>query len=201
MYTGNNPPREEILKFLTQALSPKRLAHSLGVEETAEALALRYGADPEKAALAGLVHDCAKDLSENDLCWRGLLLHRRYEEWVEKNPALLHGPVGAIIARDDLGIEDEDVLLAVAWHTTGRAEMNTLEKIIYLADMIEPGRTFPGVEKLRAVAEEDLDEACLKALETVKLFVTGRGLYLAGESTEAAAAIRQQIEERKHKNG
>ena len=139
-------------------LKPKRIPHVRGCEEEAVRLAERWGADPEQAAVAAILHDCTKkENGESQLA-----LCRKYgieADIVERgSEKLLHAKTGAAIAEQEFGADTEAVS-AIRWHTTGRANMSLLEKIIYMADYIEPNRDFPGVEKLRALAYEDLDKA------------------------------------------
>ncbi len=155
--------RAKLIAAVRSRLSARRFEHVLAVAETAARLASRYGADAERAWLAGLIHDYARELPPAEAvrlaAARGLL-----ERVDEPSVALLHALLGAELAREELGIEDEQVLRAVACHTTGEAAMTTLDKVVYLADVIEPGRRFPGVERLRDLAWRDLDAAVLAAL-------------------------------------
>ncbi len=168
----------EIENKLRSALSKKRFEHSLGTMETAVALARRFGADEEKVRLAGLIHDCAKDMSDEQLLDTALDagLH---VDWMQRMmPQLMHGAVGAIVARRDYGVEDEEVLAAVAHHTMGAEHMGKLEKIIYLADMIEPGRRHAEVDQVRALAQTDLDAAVLLTMDQTIMYVISRGWIL-----------------------
>ena len=145
-------------------LKPSRVAHVVGCEAEAVKLALRWGEDPENAAEAGILHDITKKLVLSDQ----LILCRKYgiinDTAEEQNFKLLHAKTGAAVARERFGISDE-VYNAIRWHTTGKPDMTLLEKIIYMADYIEPNRDFPGVEELRRLAYEDLDKAMALGLE------------------------------------
>ena len=145
-------------------LKHKRIPHVLGTEQEAIRLATRYGADVEKARVAALLHDCTKKLDMPEQ----LALCRQYgielDELEQKALKLLHAKTGAAIAREVFGVDDE-IYRAIWWHTTGHADMTLLEKIIYLADYIEPSRDFPGVNDLRACVYEDLDRGMLMGLE------------------------------------
>lgn len=145
-------------------ISRKRLIHSFGVRDVAAKLAKQHGFDMEKAVVAGLLHDCAKGFSEEEqlrLCEEyGIKL----DEVTLACPAVIHAPLGAEVARREFGICDEEVLDAIRYHTVARAGMTPLEKIVYLADMIEPLRIFDGVNELRRAAYSDLDRAFLDAL-------------------------------------
>jgi predicted HD superfamily hydrolase involved in NAD metabolism len=155
---------QEILAIVKTKMPEKRYIHTLGVRDTAIQLAQQYGEDPNKAMLAAIIHDIAKYA---DLQWmRDIVKQEQMDErlypWEHE---ILHGPVGAYIAKTDFQIDDEDILNAIRHHTTGRPKMSRLEKIIYVADMIEPNRKFEGVEVLRELAFQNIDEAmkaCIK---------------------------------------
>lgn len=169
---------EEIKEYLKERLSEKRYEHSLNVKKTAIKLAEIYKAEVEKASLAGLIHDCAKYMSDNEI----LNLADKNGVFVDEvsrlNPKLLHGNVGSVVAKKIMGIFDQEVLSAIACHTTGKKGMNILEKIIYIADYIEPGRDFPGVDELRKKAFIDLDGAILDAFNNTIQVVINRGQLL-----------------------
>ena len=145
-------------------LKPKRIAHVAGCESEAVKLAMRWGEDPETAAEAGILHDITKKLNLDEqliLCEKYGIINDNLEL---NSPKLLHAKTGAALARDLFGVSDR-VYEAIRWHTTGKPDMTTLEKIIYLADYIEPTRDFEGLDKLRALAYEDLDKAMALGLE------------------------------------
>ncbi len=145
-------------------LKVRRCGHVLGTAATAVKLAEKYGADVHRAEVAGLLHDCTKKLSMDEqlaLCERyGIVL----DELEKKALKLLHAKTGAALARDVFGVDDE-VYNAILWHTTGKPDMTVLEKVIYLADFIEPTRDFPGVDTLREAVWQDLDRGLLMGLE------------------------------------
>ena len=155
---------EELRCVALSCLKPRRMPHVLGTAETAVQLARRYGADEEEARVAALLHDCTKKLSIDEqlaLCEKyGVSLDPLQRSALK----LQHAITGAEIARDVFGVSDA-VYEAIRWHTTGKADMTTLEKVIYLADYIEPTRDFPGVEELRQVVWQDLDRGMLLGLE------------------------------------
>lgn len=157
-------PLERLRPVALSYLKHKRIPHVLGTEQEAIRLAERYGADVEKARVAALLHDCTKRLSMEEqlaLCAKyGIEL----DELEQKALKLLHSKTGAAIARDVFGV-DEEIYSAIWYHTTGHADMTLLEKIIYLADYIEPTRDFPGVDALRNACYEDLDKGLLLGLE------------------------------------
>lgn len=156
----------KIRKSMEKKLDSKRYEHTLGVAYTAAALAMRYNVDQNNALLAGMLHDCAKCMSNE----KRLSICEKYNisisEAERKNPYLLHAKVGSFLAMKKYGITDKDVINAILNHTTGRPGMSVLEKIIWLADYIEPGRKqAPNLAVIRRVAFEDLDKALLMALE------------------------------------
>ena len=169
-YEETEPLIDEINKKLHYMLSPKRFTHTQGVADESVRLAKVHGADEKKAYLAGLLHDCAKDISNKeklDMCDKyGLEL----DEVLVNQTDLIHPFLGAELARDMFGIDDEDVLNAVRYHTTGRPGMSTLEKIVYLADFFEPNRHyFEGMDEMKKLAYKDLDKAMAFALDhTIK---------------------------------
>ena len=170
-------------------LKHKRIPHVLGTEQEAIRLAERYGADVEKARRAALLHDCTKKLDMEEQ----LALCRRYgiqlDELEQKALKLLHSKTGAAIARDVFGVDD-DIYSAIWYHTTGHAGMTKLEKIIYLADYIEPSRDFPGVDKLRKVCYEDLDRGLLMGLEMTIEEMTSMGNPVHHATIEARDALK-----------
>lgn len=151
----------EIKNKLKNSLSEQRYIHSLGVADEAKRLAKLYGVDEEKAYLAGLLHDCAKGIATDkqieECSKRGVEL----DEWTRKCPQVAHGFLGVEIAKTEYGISDNEILNAVKYHTVGGDDMNTLDKIIYIADMTERNRDFEGVDVLRKAVDKDLDEAIL----------------------------------------
>ncbi len=156
--------REELLSKVKEQMTDHRFLHTLGVASTAVTLAERFGADPQKAELAGLLHDFCKYWEKSKM--RGIMEREPSipADLLDYDKELWHAPVGAIVARQELGIEDQEVLDAIAYHTSGRPGMSRLEKILWLADYIEPGRQFPGVEEIRELAEQHLDFALAQAL-------------------------------------
>lgn len=156
---------KEAYKAVEKQLSPSLLRHVCQVAEVAQKMAGKYEEDQEKAYLAGLLHDYAKEKSEAQLliiAAENALLDDVYRQV----PYLLHAPVGALLIKRELGIDDEDIIEAISNHTLGKAAMNNLEKIIFLADMIEPDRDFPGVDKIRSLAAKNLDRAMLLGLDS-----------------------------------
>lgn len=144
---------------IQKRLKPERFNHSVGVSKTASDLASYYNEDPNKAYIAGILHDCAKNLNYDEMMKKCADYDVEIDEHEMKNPALIHAKLGAKVAEYEFDITDEDILNAIKWHTLGRADMTTLEKIIFVADMIEPNRKIDGVANLRKIAYKDLDRA------------------------------------------
>jgi conserved hypothetical protein TIGR00488 len=170
--------RDEAFRLVRTQLTEKRYIHTLGVADTAVELAGRFGADPKKAELAAAFHDYAKyrPLDEMKEVIRS---HHLPDLLLEFDPELWHAPVGAILVEREAGIHDREILDAIRFHTTGRPGMTVLEKIIFLADYIEPNRSFPGVEEVRQLAKKSLDRAVLRALQNTIIYLAagGRRIY------------------------
>ncbi|MGE5629093.1 MAG: bis(5'-nucleosyl)-tetraphosphatase (symmetrical) YqeK [Solirubrobacterales bacterium] len=174
----------KIIEYLRTNLKPKRFEHSLSVRDTAVKLAKHYNFDVEKASLAGLVHDCAKDKSADELLEIAAKTGFDIGEVCMDSPKLLHGYAGAVIAKELMGIEDKDVLNAVHYHTTGRKSMSWLEKAIYIADYVEPIREFPGVDEMRKMVYEDLDKTMIFAYDLTIKYVIDKGQMLHPDSIQ-----------------
>lgn len=162
---------KQMKEQLAQNLSEKRYKHSVNVSKTAKELAKKFGCDPEKAKIAGLLHDCARELTSNRLLSTAEAFGIVVGEIERAQSVLLHALIGAKVAEADYGVSDPEILHAIAVHTTGGPNMTILDKIIFLADVIEPGRSFPGVELIRKLAEEDLDKAVLAAYNQSILYL------------------------------
>lgn len=157
---------QEAKTIIGSRLSPRRYEHSLQVAKVARDMAGHYGVDPDKAYLTGILHDYAKGIAAPDLLSLASAHHLLGHEVDRLVPDLLHAPVGAFLLQSELAIDDEEVLQAVRSHTLGSLDMSKLDKIIYLADMIEPGRDYPGMERLHCLAWRDLDQGMLFGLES-----------------------------------
>ena len=156
---------KELKKDLKKEMDDSRFEHTLGVMYTCGALAMRYGCDLDKAMLAGLMHDCAKCMPNAKKLKMAEKHHLEITELERKNPFMLHAKLGAFLARKKYDIEDEEILNAIRWHTTGRPEMTLLDKIVYIADYIEPKRDkAPHLPMIRQKAFVDLDEALVMIL-------------------------------------
>ncbi len=170
----------------------KRVAHVMGVEEEAVRLAKFWGADPELARHAGILHDCTKYLELDEQ----LALCEKYgmelDDLEQKMVKLLHSKTGACIAKYVFG-EPEEVYQAILWHTTGKADMTLLDKILYMADYIEPNRDFEGVEELRRLAYSDLDRAMLLGVEETIREMTQRGVPIHSNTLAARDSLKEAI--------
>ena len=179
-----NLPMEKLEQVVVDLLNPNRVKHVLGCRDTAADLARVWGADETDAARAGLLHDITKAL-DGPL---QLTLCREYgkvlDEFSENNPKTLHALTGSFVAERIFG-ENEAVVKAIESHTTGKPAMNTLEKIIYVADYMEPNRDFPGVEELRRLAYTDLDGALQLGLEMTLAVLKEQKRQISPASSQA----------------
>ncbi len=171
--------REKIMNEMRKSLPARRYEHTLGVTYTAACLAMRYGADIEKARIAGLLHDSAKYMTSKEkiqTCQKNGLSVSQYEE---KNPELLHAKLGAYLAESRYGISDSEILSAITWHTTGKPDMTLLEKILYIADYMEPNRDqAPNLPEVRKLAFVDLDECLFLILKDSIAYLSGRSITI-----------------------
>lgn len=173
---------KKIKKYLKKHLSKDRYQHTLGVAYTATAMAMRYNPDItsrafiDKARMAGMLHDCAKCMKNEKkirICMENQIPCSEIEL---EQPCLLHGKVGAYLAKTKFGITDEDILNAIIWHTTGRPNMSLLEKIIFIADYIEPRRQpIPDLDYIRQLAFIDIDQTMEKILSNTLAYLRKKG--------------------------
>lgn len=189
---------EQVLLFrerLQQKLTPLRYEHSIGVSYTAMALAMRYGCSLEKAEIAGLLHDCAKHFEDSEIIDKCRKHKIPLTEDELKAPAVLHATYGAWLAEYRYGIKDEEIISAIRWHTTGKEDMTLLEKIIYIADYIEPRRyKAEDLDEMRRLAFIDLDETMFRILD-------GTLKYLEGKKSSVDSMTREAYEYyKRHRN-
>ncbi|MGY3750647.1 bis(5'-nucleosyl)-tetraphosphatase (symmetrical) YqeK [Vagococcus acidifermentans] len=150
--------REQLIEKVRRQMKEKRFKHVLRVEATALALAEQYNGDLEKTSIAALTHDYAKERPDDEMA--ALVAQGVFEpELLAYGNPIWHAELGAYLAEQELGLKDETILQAIRLHTIGSAEMTLLDKLIYVADYIEPGRKFPGVDRARQLARENLDAA------------------------------------------
>ena len=175
--------RDQLLVKMQQLLPEKRLKHCLGVEQTAIELAERFGVDREKAGLAGLLHDYTKKLSDEEF----LALIDKYDlapklkDWGNN---VWHGMVGIYKIQEDLGLSDPEILRAIEIHTVGSAQMSDLDKVVYVADYIEPNRDFPGVEEAREIACISLNRAVAYETAHTVEYLAHQGLPIFPQTLE-----------------
>jgi len=166
LYSNNAYDMEKLHQYVQSALSKKRYTHTLGVAKEAETLAKHHNADTNKAYVAGLLHDCAKEIPTCTQIEKCGQLGIKLDKLMREQTALIHSFLGAAIAEQELNIKDNEILNAIAYHTTGRKGMSLLEKIIFVADFIEPNRMpFDGLNELRELAYKNLDLALLKCMQ------------------------------------
>ncbi|PRR82392.1 bis(5'-nucleosyl)-tetraphosphatase (symmetrical) YqeK [Clostridium vincentii] len=166
---------QEAYKYVKVVLNEDRFIHTLGVVSVAKKLAIINGVSEEKAEIAALCHDIAKNTTQDEMNMLIIKNNVILSEDEKNTLQLWHGIVGPYVAKNVLNIEDEDILGAIRWHTTGKEKMTKLEKIIYISDMIEPARIFEGIKKLREVTLNDLDEGVLLGLTQTINFLLLRG--------------------------
>lgn len=167
--------RNEMIDKLKGKLTEKRLIHSYGVEYTAACLAMRYKADIQKARIAGLLHDNAKCLPTEDKLKKCEKFKLPINDFERANPDLLHGKLGAYYAREKYGVRDEEILDAITYHTTGRPAMTLMDKIIFVADYIEPNRKIIfELPQIRKEAFMDIDATVLHILKNTLEYLDGK---------------------------
>ena len=165
----------EIKDILKKRLKESRYLHSLGVADTAKKLAEIYGIDSQKAYLAGLVHDCAKGYTDDELKSKVMHYGISLDECSLSSPQLLHSFVGACELEEYFGIDDAEIFDAVYYHTIGKGNMPLLTAIVYIADAIEPLRDYPGVEEIRTAAFESLHKAIYMYTRDMTDYVLAKG--------------------------
>lgn len=185
--------REELVQRVASQMSQKRFEHVLGVEQAAIELARRFGGNLEKASIAALVHDYCKERPEEDFI--AYMQKNQYPIDLQKfGVEIWHGLIGADMIQDELGIQDEDILNAVRHHTTGAAKMSILEQIIYVADYIEKGRDFPGVEEAREKAMINLAEAVAYETQKTLAYLVQKGVPIYPKILETYNVWVAQLE-------
>lgn len=184
---------EQILGYINENLDSKRVRHTLLVADYARNLAEKFGIDVEKTYLAALLHDCTKCQSEQ---WH---IDYAKENGIELTaddlacPQVLHQITAPICALKTFGIDDKEILSAIGCHTTGKAGMSSLDRLIFFADGCEPTRAYPGVEELRAIAEQDLNLATLRLLEHTIDYINVKNAYLHPQTLRAKREISKEL--------
>ena len=173
-----------------RGMDDKRLAHTLGVRQEAVRLAAVHGVRMQAAAVAAMLHDIAKPLPVAEMQAVAEKYGLQLPGDILADGNLLHGPVAAAVAEHELGVEDGEILSAIACHTTGKRDMTTLEMIVFLADAIEPGRRdYPGLTEMRKMSDTDLSGAVLLSMQRTQEYVLSRGLHFCTRTQEAMQDI------------
>ncbi|HFH9920977.1 TPA: bis(5'-nucleosyl)-tetraphosphatase (symmetrical) YqeK [Streptococcus suis] len=175
--------RQALLEKIRVAMKPARFQHVLGVEEVALALADQYGCDPKKASLAALLHDYAKEVEDQVF----LDLIAKYDldrDLLNWDNNIWHGVVGAYKIAEDFGLKDEEIFQAIQRHTVGAGQMTLLDKVLYVADYIEPNREFPGVDEARRIARESLDKAVAYETAQTISYLAKKGIPIYPQTLE-----------------
>ncbi|MFI3150389.1 bis(5'-nucleosyl)-tetraphosphatase (symmetrical) YqeK [Streptococcus suis] len=175
--------RQALLEKIRVAMKPARFQHVLGVEQAALALADRYGCDPKKASLAALLHDYAKEVEDQVF----LDLIAKYDldrDLLNWDNNIWHGVVGAYKIAEDFGLKDEEIFQAIQRHTVGAGQMTLLDKVLYVADYIEPNRDFPGVDEARRIAKESLDKAVAYETAQTISYLAKKGIPIYPQTLE-----------------
>ncbi len=188
---------EQIITFrkqLQEKLTPMRYEHTLSVSYTCIALAMRYGYDMQKAELAGLMHDCAKHFSDSELIAKCEKHGVALTEAEIQAPAVIHAKYGAWIAEHRYGIQDREILDAICCHTTGKPDMTMLDKILYIADYIEPRRDkADNLERMRWLAFRDLDQTMFEILDGTLQYLKRKGSAVDPMTLEAYCWFEQKL--------
>ncbi|KMJ60201.1 phosphohydrolase [Bacillus sp. LL01] len=188
--------REKALRLVKDQLTERRYVHTLGVMETAIKLAELYQVDVEKAELAAIFHDYAKFRDKEEM--RQIIIDQKMpQDLLKHHDELWHAPVGAYLVEKEASITDEEVLEAIRCHTSGKINMSLLDKVLYVADYIEPGRDFPGVEQVRESAESSLDIAVIQAMKNTISFLLKRNQPIYPDTFHAYNDMTMKVKERK----
>lgn len=185
---------KNIMTKLKVMLPEHRITHSEGVAKSAIKLSEIYGYDKEKAYLAAILHDCAKYLSKEEVEYYVEKYNINLDSYEKNNIALSHSIIGAVLAKNEFDIKDDEIINAIRYHTTGKENMSNLEKIVYIADLIEENRIYPGVEELRELAyNKQIDEALLKSFDNTIKLVIDRKQTIHPRTIEARNYIIKQL--------
>lgn len=194
-----NPDIFTIRNMLQKKLDPMRYEHSLSVSYTCMTLAMRYGCDLDQAELAGLIHDCAKCFDNDTLLQKCQKHEVELTQEEMETPNILHAVYGVRLAERKYGISDPEILGAIRWHTTGKPAMTMLEKIVYLADYIEPRRSkAEHLADIRKLAYLDLDEAVLKTMEDTVSYLKSRNYQILSVQEQALSYYRDCVRQNNH---
>ena len=187
----------EIRKSLKKKLDLFLFEHTMGVAYTCQALAMRYEYDLHKAELAGLLHDCAKRFDNETMLSKCQKREIPMSDGELRDPSLLHAKLGAWYAREKYGVEDQEILTAIECHTTGKKDMTLLDKILYVADYIEPGRYKASeLPEMRKLAFIDLDLACLSIMESILKYLESTNCPIDTTTIDACEDMRRIVAEK-----
>lgn len=184
--------KQQIIESVSSAMPTRRWIHTQGVMSTSRRLAEAYGEDPDRAELAAIIHDAAKNWPIEEQR-EYILKHGLDQELLSYNKELWHAEVGAHIAWAQYEIKDQGILDAIRYHTSGRAQMSKLEKIVWLADYIEPNRSFPGVDEARRLAESSLEEGVLFGLNATIIHLIQKNSVIYPGTLAARNAMLKEI--------
>ncbi len=184
---------EEIKLDLKNELSEFRYEHTLGCAQSCKELAERLGYDSDKAYLAGLLHDCAKEMDFNEQLSLARNCGYEPDEVTLNTLHILHAPVSAIIAKNKYGINDEEVLSAIACHTTGKENMSLLDRIVFVSDLIEPNRKYTGVEEIRSAVNANFELGTIKVFDRAIMFVLEKGGLLHPNTVYARNSLLREL--------
>ncbi|WP_417899519.1 bis(5'-nucleosyl)-tetraphosphatase (symmetrical) YqeK [Bacillus haimaensis] len=188
--------RDKALRIVREQLTERRYIHTIGVMDTSIELAKKYGVDENKAELAAIFHDYAKFRDKEEM--RNIILEQNMpKDLLAHHDELWHAPVGAYLVEKEVGIKDKDVLEAIKCHTSGKINMTTLDKILYVADYIEPGRDFPGVEEVRETAKASLDIAMIQAMKNTISYLLKRNQPVYPDTFHAYNDMTMKVKGRK----
>jgi predicted HD superfamily hydrolase involved in NAD metabolism len=190
--------REQLMEAVRAQMPERRWQHTLGVMQSAVTLAERFGADPQKAELAAILHDVCKYWPVDKQADVVRAHPELPQDMLEYDKELWHAPAGAAVARDEYGVSDLEVLDAILYHTSGRERMTMLDKIVCLADYIEPGRDFPQVHKIREIAEHSLEKALIAGFDSTISFLLEQGKRIYPLTVIARNGLLNEI---KHAGG
>lgn len=194
-----NKSLKNITKDLKSSLDKDRYHHTIGVSYTAICLAMRYEVDLEKAELAGLLHDCAKCIPDDKKLKKCIEHNMSISDIEKKQPYLLHAKLGAFIAMDKYGVQDKEIISAILKHNTGSADMTMLEKIIYVADYIEPNRKkAENLSLVRRVAFENIDTAVYYIMRDTLVHLQKKGIIIDTQ-TQKAHDFYKKLYDEKHR--
>lgn len=188
--------REKALRIVREQLTERRYIHTIGVMDTSIELAKKYGVDENKAELAAIFHDYAKFRDKEEM--RNIILEQNLpQDLLQHHDELWHAPVGAFLVEKEVGITDRDVLEAIKCHTSGKINMTPLDKVLYVADYIEPGRDFPGVEEVRESAKSSLDIAMIQAMKNTISYLLKRNQPVYPDTFHAYNDMTMKVKGRK----